>query len=74
MKKAGLVFILVALMINDGWAQKDPKALEVLEAMSAKYQNIEAFKAKLVYKLENNAESCTRLSKEKSRSWVKNTG
>jgi len=56
MKKAGLVFILVGLMINAGWAQKDPKALEILEAMSAKYQDIEAFKAKLVYKLENNAE------------------
>lgn len=56
MKKIGLVFILVALMVNVGWAQKDPKALAVLDAMSAKYQNIEAFKAKLVYKLENSAE------------------
>lgn len=56
MKKFGLVFILVALMVNIGWAQKDPKALEILDAMSAKYQDIEAFKAKLVYKLENSAE------------------
>lgn len=56
MKKIGLVFILVALMVNVGWAQKDPKALAVLDAMSAKYQNIVAFKAKLVYKLENSAE------------------
>jgi outer membrane lipoprotein-sorting protein len=56
MKKIGLVFILVALIVNVGWAQKDPKALAVLDAMSAKYQNIEAFKAKLVYKLENSAE------------------
>jgi len=56
MKKNGLVFILVALIVNVGWAQKDPKALAVLDAMSAKYQNIVAFKAKLVYKLENSAE------------------
>lgn len=56
MKKIGLVFILVALLVNAGWAQKDSKALVILDAMSAKYQNIEAFKAKLVYKLENSAE------------------
>jgi outer membrane lipoprotein-sorting protein len=56
MKKVWLVFIFLTLMANTGWAQKDAKALEVLDAMSAKYQSIEAFRAKLVYKLENPGE------------------
>lgn len=56
MKKIGLLMILVFVLANTGWAQRDPKALEILDAMSEKYQNINAFKAKLVYKLENPTE------------------
>ena len=56
MKQFGLIIMVVALMTNTGWAQKDPKALAILDAMSDKYQNTEAFKAKLVYKLENPGE------------------
>ena len=56
MKQIGLIIMVVALMTNTGWAQKDPKALAILDAMSDKYQNTEAFKAKLVYKLENPGE------------------
>lgn len=48
--------ILVLVLANTGWAQRDTKALEILDAMSEKYQNINAFKAKLVYKLENPTE------------------
>lgn len=56
MKKIGLLIFLMAVLANSGWAQRDPKALEILDAMSEKYQNIDGFKAKLVYKLENEAE------------------
>ena len=56
MKKLGLLFSLMLLLHTTMWAQRDPKALEVLDAMSEKYQNIDAFSAKLVYKLENPSE------------------
>ncbi len=56
MKKLGLILVLVTLLVNIGWSQKDPKALKILDAMSNKYQTIEAFSAKLVYKLENSEE------------------
>jgi outer membrane lipoprotein-sorting protein len=56
MKKIGLFIILMTLLASSGWAQHDPKALEVLDAMSEKYQSIDGFRAKLVYKLENPTE------------------
>ncbi|GJM30811.1 MAG: hypothetical protein DHS20C17_34460 [Cyclobacteriaceae bacterium] len=56
MKKIGLFIVLMIFTIMSGWAQRDPKALEVLDAMSEKYQSIDGFKAKLVYKLENPTE------------------
>lgn len=56
MKTIGLIMILSGLMVSILEAQNDPKALEILDAMSAKYQNVEAFSAKLVYKLENPTE------------------
>ena len=56
MKKLGLLLSLMLLLNASTWAQRDPKALEVLDAMSEKYQNIDAFSAKLVYKLENPSE------------------
>lgn len=56
MKTIGLIMILSVLMVSILEAQNDPKALEILDAMSAKYQNVEAFSAKLVYKLENPTE------------------
>jgi outer membrane lipoprotein-sorting protein len=56
MKKIGLFIILITLLASSGWAQRDPKALEVLDAMSEKYQSIDGFRAKLVYKLENPTE------------------
>jgi outer membrane lipoprotein-sorting protein len=56
MKKIGLLVLLMSALASSVWAQRDPKALEILDAMSEKYQNIDAFKAKLVYKLENPSE------------------
>ena len=56
MKKIGLLIFLLAVLANSVWAQRDPQALEILDAMSEKYQNIDAFRAKLVYKLENPTE------------------
>jgi len=56
MKKIGLLVFLLAVLATSVWAQRDPQALEILDAMSEKYQNIDAFRAKLVYKLENPTE------------------
>ncbi len=56
MKRFGILFTLMLLLATSSWAQNDPKALEILDAMSEKYQNTPAFKANLVYKLENPQE------------------
>jgi outer membrane lipoprotein-sorting protein len=48
------VFCIVA--IGEGIAQKDPKALQILDAMSAKYQKIPSFKASFKYIMENPEE------------------
>lgn len=47
---AGLLFAMQA------FAQKDPQALEILDAMSEKYKNIPAFTANFSYIMENDAE------------------
>ena len=56
MRKLGLLISLMLWFVTTTWAQHDPKAREILDAMSEKYQNIDAFSAKLVYKLENPSE------------------
>ncbi len=56
MKKIGLLILLLTLSTYVSWAQRDPQALEILDAMSEKYQNVGGFKAKLLYKLENPTE------------------
>ncbi len=56
MKRFGILFTLMLLLVTSSWAQNDPKALKILDAMSEKYQNTPAFKANLVYKLENPQE------------------
>lgn len=56
MKKFGILITTILLVANYAWAQKDPKALEILDAMSARYQNTPSFSASLVYKLENPQE------------------
>lgn len=55
MKKISFAFVfaLSALIAN---AQYDPKALEILEAMSKKYKAIESFEANISYTLTNDVE------------------
>lgn len=48
------VFLSAALTTS---AQYDPKALETLEAMSKKYQNIAAFEANFSYTLSNDVDN-----------------
>jgi len=56
MKRFGILFTLIILLSQSVWAQKDPKAREILDAMSEKYRTTTAFSASLVYKLENPQE------------------
>ncbi|GJM60139.1 outer membrane lipoprotein carrier protein LolA [Persicobacter diffluens] len=56
-----IAFFLCFFTVSTTFAQKDPKALEVLDAMSNKYQKMDAFRAeftqKLINKMENIEES-----------------
>jgi len=55
MKK--LIFSLLAAFLTiTASAQYDPKALQILEAMSKKYQSIAAFEANIAYTLSNDVE------------------
>ena len=55
MKKAFLaLFLLFSASVL--WAQYDPKALEILEAMSNKYKTTPAFEANFSYTLTNETE------------------
>src|SRR5688572_9189538 len=55
MKKSVLVILLITI-INAAFAQYDPKALEILDAMSKKYKSIPAFEANISYTLTNETE------------------
>ena len=55
MKKSVLAIILLVI-VKTTFAQYDPKALEILEAMSKKYKAISAFEANISYILTNEAE------------------
>ena len=55
MKQLSLVFLLLSIGLVSH-AQYDPKALEVLDAMSAKYKSIPAFKANITSSLLNEGE------------------
>ncbi len=55
MKKSVFAIILLVL-VKTTFAQYDPKALEILEAMSKKYKAIPAFEANISYILTNEAE------------------
>lgn len=56
MRKLFAVSIILIFSAGTLLAQKDPKALEILDAMSAKYQKIPSFTAKFTYTLENKTE------------------
>jgi outer membrane lipoprotein carrier protein len=64
MKKPILTLIL-ALAICSVQAQYDPKALEILEAMSKKYKAIEAFEANISQTLTNDVEKINEEMKGK---------
>lgn len=49
-----LVFLLISV---SSFAQYDPKALQILEAMSNKYKAISAFEANIAYTLMNEVEN-----------------
>lgn len=55
MKK--LIFAFFALILTfNAFSQYDPKALQILEAMSNKYKNITAFEANIAYTMSNDVE------------------
>ncbi|MFM7856640.1 MAG: LolA family protein, partial [Flammeovirgaceae bacterium] len=64
MKKFVLIGILM-LGVDLLMAQYDPKALEVLEAMSKKYKTMTAFEANLSHSLINETEGVKEESKAK---------
>lgn len=55
MKKL-LMVVVMALWVSKSWAQYDPNALKVLDAMSAKYKKIPAYSAKITSSLINETE------------------
>jgi outer membrane lipoprotein carrier protein len=56
MKKL-ILLSLIALVSNATFAQYDPKALEILEAMAKKYKAVPAFEATFSYTLTNDVEN-----------------
>ena len=57
MNKLILTISSCLIVISQAFAQKDPVALEILDAMSTKYKNIPAFTADFSYIMENDEES-----------------
>lgn len=53
MKKMVWVLLFVTLSITGLFAQKDQKALDILDAMSANYKSMPAFKAEFQYSIDN---------------------
>ena len=56
MVKKSILFLGLMVVVKLASAQYDPKALEILQAVSEKYKSIPVFKAKIVYSLVNEAE------------------
>jgi outer membrane lipoprotein-sorting protein len=57
MYKKFILTLLSFALISNVFAQKDPKARNVLDAMSAKYQSIPSFQADLAYTMTNKVEN-----------------
>jgi outer membrane lipoprotein carrier protein len=55
MKKLSLILIVILISAGFAHAQYDDKALAILDAMSARYKSMPAFKAEFTYALENAA-------------------
>jgi len=56
MKKLSITLILLAAILTNTYAQKDPAAKAILDAMSKKYQETPAFRADFNYTMENPEE------------------
>jgi len=56
MKSIQFLFILSIAVLTHAVAQKDPAAKVVLDAMSAKYQQIPAFRAEFSYSMEDDGD------------------
>ncbi|MEO9966461.1 MAG: outer membrane lipoprotein carrier protein LolA [Reichenbachiella sp.] len=56
MKSVQFLIILSTVFLTQAIAQKDPAAKKVLDAMSTKYQNIEAFRAEFSYTMEDDSD------------------
>ena len=55
--KKNIILLISAFMLSvAGYAQQDPAALAILDAMSQKYQSIPAFTADFSYIMENPEE------------------
>ena len=49
-------FVAFVLITASSFAQYDPTALGILDAMSSKYQELNSFKAQIVYSMVNDTE------------------
>src|SRR6478609_11515216 len=54
--KKSIFAIVLLIIVKTAFAQYDPKALEILEAMSKKYKAIPSFEANIAYTLTNEVE------------------
>jgi outer membrane lipoprotein carrier protein len=63
--KKPLLTLILAIAVISVQAQYDPKALEILEAMSKKYKAIEAFEANISQTLTNDVEKINEEMKGK---------
>jgi outer membrane lipoprotein carrier protein len=63
--KKSVFGVFLMFLVNFGFAQYDPKAFEILEAMSKKYKAIPAFEANISYTLSNDVEKISEEFKGK---------
>lgn len=63
--KLFFILLISVFSIEAAFAQYDPKALEILEAMSKKYKAIDAFEANIAYSLTNEVDKINESFKGK---------
>src|SRR4051812_31032063 len=54
--KKSLFAVILLIIVKTTFAQYDPKALEILDAMSKKYRALSSFEANIAYTLTNETE------------------
>lgn len=55
MKRISILIVFLLSLVQFSFAQQDPKAAKILDAMGKKYQAMKAFKASFVQTLENSS-------------------